>query len=83
MLRNERKPGVATLLPQERWRDPGRKEKHQRLACFSSPPVFSELESLFLREKSGAAFFQPGVVLIGFCLKYLRDGNIKDELLSL
>lgn len=38
---------------------------------------FLSLGSFFPREKSAAALFQPGVVLIGFCLKYLRDGNIK------
>lgn len=49
------------------------------------PPLqFStSLESLFPKDRSGAAFFQPGVVLIGFCLKYLQDGNIRDEPLSL
>lgn len=83
ILRNDRQPGVSSS-PSGAPKGSKWKGKASNAGLFFLPFQFSpSLESLFLREKRGVAFFQPGVVLIGFCLKYLRDGNIRDEPLSL
>lgn len=57
ILRNERIPGVSTLLLQERRRDPGVKENHQSLTCFSSSPVFSKFGKFISEGQEQNSFF--------------------------